>query len=260
MADIRVLVSGSGKMARQVAAAMGAAEGVVPVGYVEGFGDPPESLDLLRVHREPAAAIDATRPDVIVDFTNAAWTPQLAEAALSRGVRLVIGTTALSAPFLAWLQGEAAARKTGVVVASNFAISAVLMMYFARQAARFFDNAEIIELHHDQKVDAPSGTAKTTAELMRAARKDPFVHPPTHLETVAGTRGGEVGGIAIHSVRLPGLVAHQEVIFGAQGQTLTIRQDSTGRDSYMPGVLAATRAVMTLDHLVVGLDELFGLH
>jgi len=143
-----------------------------------------------------------------------------------------------------------------VFIAANFAIGAVLMMHFAAQAARFFDNAEIIELHHDQKVDAPSGTAKTTAELMRAARKDPFVHPLTEKETVPGTRGGELGGIAIHSVRLPGLVAHQEVIFGGLGQTLTIRHDSTGRDSFMPGVIAATRAVMGIDHLVVGLDEL----
>jgi 4-hydroxy-tetrahydrodipicolinate reductase len=133
------------------------------------------------------------------------------------------------------------------------------MMHFARQAARFFDNAEIIELHHDQKVDAPSGTAKTTAELMRAARKGPFVHPSTEKETIPGTRGGELGGIAIHSVRLPGLVAHQEVIFGGLGQTLTIRHDSTGRDSFMPGVVAAARAVMGLDHLVVGLDALLGL-
>ena len=245
-------------MGRQVALAVAEAPDLEPVGYVDALVRADE-IDGLPVFRDAAVAIAATKPGVIIDFSNAAWTPVLAEAALAAGVRLVIGTTALPPEFLEWLAKEAGARKTGVVVASNFAISAVLMMYFARQAARFFDNAEIIELHHDQKVDAPSGTAKTTAELMRAARKSPFIHPPTEKETVPGTRGGELGGIAIHSVRLPGLVAHQEVIFGAQGQTLTIRQDSTGRDSYMPGIIAAVRAVLGLDHLVVGLDALFGL-
>jgi 4-hydroxy-tetrahydrodipicolinate reductase len=160
---------------------------------------------------------------------------------------------------MTWLEHEAAERKLGVVVAANFAVGAVLMMHFARQAARFFENAEIIELHHDQKVDAPSGTAKATAELMRAAREKPFVYPPTEKETIPGARGAEYGGIAIHSVRLPGLVAHQEVIFGGLGQTLTIRHDTTGRDSFMPGVIVAARAVMDLDHLVTGLDALFGL-
>ncbi len=258
MSQIRVVVSGSGKMGRQVASALAAADGLEPVAYVDGLATG-TTLDGLPVFTAAAACFAETKPDVVIDFTNAAWTPSLAEAALAHHVRLVIGTTGLTAEFLDWLKAACDEEKAGAVVASNYAISAVLMMAFARQAARFFDNAEIIELHHDQKVDAPSGTAKTTAELMRAERKSPFIHPPTHLETVAGTRGGELGGIAIHSVRLPGLVAHQEVIFGALGQTLTIRQDSTGRESYMPGVIAATRAVMTLDHLVVGLDELFGL-
>jgi 4-hydroxy-tetrahydrodipicolinate reductase len=171
----------------------------------------------------------------------------------------VIGTTALSAEFMAWLAAECEARKTGAVVASNFAIGAVLMMHFAKQAARFMDHAEIIEMHQEHKADAPSGTAKTTAELMRAARKDPFVYPKTERETLPGSRGAELGGIAIHSVRLPGLVAHQEVIFGGLGQTLTIRHDTTGRDSFMPGVTAAVRAVMGEEKLVVGLDALFGL-
>ena len=133
------------------------------------------------------------------------------------------------------------------------------MMEFARQAARYFDNVEIIELHHDQKVDAPSGTARTTAEMMLEARGKPFTHPETEKFTVEGSRGGDLGGIAIHSVRLPGLVAHQEVIFGSLGQTLTLRQDSTGRDSYMPGVILAARRVMALDHLVIGLDKLLDL-
>lgn len=258
MSDVRVVISGSGKMGRQVGQAVAAADGLEPVAFVDALAAAKE-IEGLPVFRDAAECLDAVRPQVVIDFTNAAWTPALAEAALPRGVRLVVGTTGLSNEFMSWLEGECAARKTGAVVAANFAIGAVLMMHFARQAARFFDNAEIIEMHHDQKVDAPSGTAKTTAELMRAARKDAFVYPPTEKETIPGARGAELGGIAIHSVRLPGLVAHQEVIFGGLGQTLTIRHDTTGRDSFMPGVIAATRAVMGLERLVVGLDALFGL-
>ena len=149
--------------------------------------------------------------------------------------------------------------KRGAVVAANFAIGAVLMMHFARQAARFFDNAEIIELHHDKKVDSPSGTAKTTAELMRAARDRDFVHPESEKEPLPGARGAHYGGVAIHSVRLPGLVAHQQVMFGAPGETLTIRHDSMHRESYMPGVVLAIREVMARKDLVRGLDRLIGL-
>jgi 4-hydroxy-tetrahydrodipicolinate reductase len=258
MTDLRILVSGSGKMGRQVAAAVAAEPGMAPAGFVDGLADA-DMIDSLPVSRDAAAAIDAFQPDVIIDFTNAAWTPSLAQAALAKNVRLVIGTTGLPDDFMSWLETESRAKAVGAVVAANYAIGAVLMMHFARQAARFLDNAEIIELHHDQKVDSPSGTAKTTAELMRAARKADFTHPVSEKEPLAGARGAEFGGVAIHSVRLPGLVAHQEVIFGGLGQTLTIRHDTTGRDSFMPGVIAATREVMQLDHLVVGLDALFGL-
>jgi 4-hydroxy-tetrahydrodipicolinate reductase len=258
MADIRVAISGSGKMGRQVASAVTAEPGMAPVAFIDALASTGK-IDHLPVFTDPEVCFDEKTPDVVIDFTNAAWTPGLAEAALSRKVRLVIGTTGLTTEFMTWLEKETKKRKVGAVVAANFAIGAVLMMHFARQAARFFDNAEIIELHHDQKVDAPSGTAKATAELMRAARENDFTHPPTEKETVPGSRGAELGGIAIHSVRLPGLVAHQEVIFGGLGQTLVIRHDTTGRDSFMPGVIAATREVMNLDHLVVGLDKLFGL-
>lgn len=245
-------------MGRQVAAALALEPGLSPVAYVDRLAKT-SSLDGLQVYTAVAPCIAETKPDVMVDFTNADWTPGLADAALEAGVRLVIGTTGLSAEFLARLEAEAQARKLGVVVASNFAIGAVLMMHFARHAARFFDHAEVIELHHEQKVDAPSGTAVTTARLMREARKAPFFHPEPEKETLPGARGAEYGGVGIHSVRVPGFVASQEVIFGGLGQTLTIRHDTTGRDSFMPGVMAATRAVMELDHLVTGLDQLFGL-
>ncbi len=245
-------------MGRQVAGALAAEADLQPVCFVDALGTG-EACDGLPVYTDLDACLVEARPRVIVDFTNAAWTPQLAEAALARGINLVVGTTGLPAAFIEQLEAECRARKVGAVVASNFALGAVLMMEFARQAARFFESAEIIELHHDQKVDAPSGTAKTTAEMMVRERGRPFGHAPTEKETLPGTRGGELGGIAIHSVRLPGLVAHQEVLLGSLGQTLTIRHDSTGRDSFMPGVLAAVRAVTKLDHLVVGLDSLLGI-
>jgi 4-hydroxy-tetrahydrodipicolinate reductase len=258
MASVPVLVSGSGKMGRQVGTAISETDDFVLAGYLDPMA-PGSEIDGVPLFQDAAKALDATAAAIVIDFTNAAWTPRLAETALPRGARLVVGTTGLSEGFLQWLERETRARGTGAIVASNFALGAVLMMHFAAQAARFFDNAEIIELHHDQKVDAPSGTARTTAERMRAARSAAFRYPPTEKETLPGTRGGELEGIAIHSVRLPGLVAHQEVIFGGLGQTLTIRHDSTGRDSFMPGVLLAARAVLDLDHLVVGLDALLGL-
>jgi len=258
MSELRVAVSGAGKMGRQVIAALRDATDMSPVACLDGLGAATD-VDGLPRYADAAACFAAEKVDVVVDFTNAAWTPRLADAALPRGVRMVIGTTGLDAEFLERLGRQASAHRAGVVVASNFAISAVLMMHFARQAARFFDYAEIVELHHEQKVDSPSGTARTTAQGMVEARGRPFIHPESEIESIPGARGAELGGVAIHSVRLPGMVAHQEVIFGGLGQTLTIRQDSTGRDSYMPGVLAAVRAVMDRDRLVLGLDELFGL-
>jgi 4-hydroxy-tetrahydrodipicolinate reductase len=258
MAEIRVVISGSGKMGRQVAEALEGDPTTEPVAYVDGLATS-DTIGGLPVYNDPVHCFDETKPDVVIDFTNSAWTPGLAEAAIARGVRLVIGTTGLSDDFMAWLEHESHARRVGVVVAANFAIGAVLMMHFAKQAARFFESAEIIELHHDQKVDSPSGTAITTARLMREARETAFAHRDSEREPLPGARGADDGGIAIHSVRLPGLVAHQEVLFGGLGQTLSIRHDTTGRDSFMPGVLMATKAVMELDHLVVGLEGLFGL-
>ncbi len=245
-------------MGRQVALAATADPTTEPLAFIDALGEG-DSCEGLPLSREAAPALDSHRPEVVVDFSNAAWTPVLAKAALERGIRLVIGTTGLSQAFLDELREEAAARKVGVVVAPNFAIGAVLLMAFARQAARFFDHAEIIELHHTGKVDAPSGTAKSTAEQMVEARGEPFQRVEAEAQTVPGTRGGDLGGVTLHSVRLPGLVAHQEVLLGGLGQTLTLRHDSTGRDSFMPGVLAAVHAVREAEGLIVGLDALFGL-
>ena len=149
--------------------------------------------------------------------------------------------------------------RLGAVVAPNFAVGANLMMHFARLAARYMSAAEIVELHHSGKVDAPSGTAYSTAQIMRQARGEPFEGHQTKKFLLEGVRGGEVDGIRIHSVRLPGLVAHQEVIFGGPGQTLSIRHDSYGRDSFVPGVLLAVKEVVNRSELVYGLDKIMGL-
>ena len=209
--------------------------------------------------KDPAALLDRVQADVVIDFTNLDWTPLVARAALDRGVRLVIGTSGLPEDWVAELEAECRQRELGAVVAANFAIGAVLMIYMAKVAGRFFDAAEIIELHHDRKIDAPSGTALATARAMLAARGKPFERNVPEKETLPATRAAEVDGISIHSVRLPGLVAHQEVIFGGLGQTLTIRHDTTGRASFIPGVLLATREVMQRKELVRGLEALVGL-
>ena len=211
----------------------------------------------LQVASKPSAFADA-EVDVAVDFTvvdaardNLTWCAQ-------NGVHAVVGTTGFSDAELQAL-GEAFTSSTAnAVIAPNFAIGAVLMMRFAELAAPYFETAEIIELHHDQKIDAPSGTALATAQRIGAASKD-WHDDPTTKTVVAGARGGAVDGIPIHSVRLRGLVAHQEVLFGTTGQSLSIRHDTTDRTSFMPGVLVAIRKVRETPGLTVGLDALLGL-
>ena len=261
---IRVVVSGTGNMGREVLAAVELEPDLEPVGVLEKFsqGDAvglPGGSGSLPISADPPALLDATKPDVIIDFSNAEWTPPVARAALDRGVRLVIGTTGFSDEWLAELERECKQRAVGAVIAPNFAIGAVLMIHMAKIAGRFFDAAEIIELHHDRKVDAPSGTALSTAREILAARGKPFDRNVPDSEPLPGARGAQLDGITIHSVRLPGLVAHEEVLFGGLGQTLSIRHDTTGRDAFIPGVLLATREVLRRKELVRGLEDLFGL-
>ncbi len=260
---IRVAVSGAGRMGQQVLAALCQAPDLEPVAVVAKSprGDKWELPQggSVPYSTEPLPLFQATRPHVVVDFSHAQFTPTVVEAALAVGARPVIGTSNLDPAWLERLKGECLRRRLGAIVAPNFAIGAVVMMYLARKAAPFFDVAEIVEMHHDAKVDAPSGTAIATAQAMAKAKGAPFRRPPTERETIPGTRGGEVEGITIHSLRLPGMVAHQEVIFGALGQTLTIRHDSISRESFIPGVLLAVRRVMEIGELVMGLEPILGL-
>lgn len=260
---IRVVVSGTGNMGTIVRDAIDDDDGMEMVGVIEPLGLEgehrfPGDADYL-INADPVMVFESVRPDVVVDFTNAQFTPVLVEAALNAGVRPVIGTSGVDAETVEALRRGCDELQLGGVVAPNFALGAVVLMYLAGVAARYFDAAEIVELHHDRKVDAPSGTALETARLMRSVRDSDFVHPDPEINHIDGARGGVEGGVGIHSVRLPGLVAHQEVIFGDQAQTLSLRHDSSGRDSFIPGVLLAIRTVTERDGLVVGLNRLMGL-
>ena len=212
----------------------------------------------LRVDDRLPALLEAGS-EVVVDFSRPEATAAAVEGLLSEGVHLVSGTTGLPPEVMDDLANLAGKADHGNAVwAPNFALGAVLAMHFAAVAGRFYPAAEVIELHHQGKADAPSGTALRTARAIAAAREqaDGSV---SGRESVAGVRGGEVDGVRVHSVRLPGLVAHQEVIFGGQGEVLTLRHDSLDRSSFMPGVLLAVREVANRPGLTVGLEPLLGL-
>ena len=210
----------------------------------------------IRIAAEPRALVDAGC-QVVVDFTVAKAARTTLPFLALHGIHAVVGTTGFSDDDLALFRSEFSG--SNCIIASNFAISAVLMMRFAELAAPYFDTAEIIELHHDAKVDAPSGTAVTTAQRMAAASST-WAPDPTQHEVYAGSRGGVgPGGIHVHSLRMRGMVAHQEVILGAQGQTLTIRQDSYDRSSYMPGVVLACKKIAQHPGLTLGLDTFLGI-
>jgi len=209
----------------------------------------------LQVGAKPDAMADA-EAEVVVDFTVADAAHENLRWCAANSVHAVVGTTGFNPDDLVELRDRFADSGANAVIAPNFAIGAVLMMRFAELAAPYFETAEVIELHHDEKADAPSGTAMLTAERMAAASKD-WAEDPTTSLVVEGARGGEgPGGIRVHSLRLRGLVAHQEVVLGTTGQSLTIRHDSFDRSSYMPGVLLAIRAVRDHPGLTVGLDGL----
>jgi 4-hydroxy-tetrahydrodipicolinate reductase len=208
---------------------------------------------------ESLSDLVAAEAEVVVDFSRPEATMAAVEGLLRDGIHLVSGTTGLPAAALDQLAALAGKADHGNAVwAPNFALGAVLAMHFATIAARWYPAAEVIELHHQGKADAPSGTAIRTANAIAAARAGPQESPPGK-ESVAGVRGGEVGGVRVHSVRLPGLVAHQEVLFGGEGEVLTLRHDSLDRASFMPGVLLAVRQVTTRNGLTVGLEPLLGL-
>jgi 4-hydroxy-tetrahydrodipicolinate reductase len=249
------VVGAGGRMGRAVCEAV-ASDGQLQLVAAVDPSAVGEALHDVTIAGELKALADAGA-EVVVDFTVAAASRITMPWLAMHGIHAVVGTTGLTDDDI-----EAARRAfsgSNCIVAANFAISAVLMMRFAELAAPWFETAEIIELHHDGKIDAPSGTALTTASRMAAASGE-WAADPTQVEVHAGARGGAgPGGIRVHSVRMRGMVAHQEVILGTQGQTLTIRQDSYDRLSYMPGVLLACKSVAQRPGLTVGLDALLNI-
>jgi 4-hydroxy-tetrahydrodipicolinate reductase len=245
---IRVAVAGyRGKVGSVLAAAFQLDPGIEYVGGV-GAGD-----DLAAFLREK-------RPQALVDFTRPSVALHNALVAVAAGASPVVGTTGIPADGIDKLEVACRDKRVGGIVAPNFAIGAVLMMHLADLAAPHFAAAEVIEMHHDAKLDAPSGTALSTAKRLAARRGGrPFTHQKPEKETLAGTRGGEEGNVAVHSIRLPGFVADQEVIFGLPGQTLTITHRTTSREAYVPGVLLAIRMVTADPRFYRGLDQLLGL-
>jgi 4-hydroxy-tetrahydrodipicolinate reductase len=241
---IRVGVLGNrGRMGQEVCRAVAAADDLSLVAAVD-VGDDRELL------READVVIDFTAPSAVMD--NLRW-------CIGAGLHCVVGTTGFDEAKLGELQALLAdAPSVGVLVAPNFGIAAVLMMRFAAQAAPYFDSVEIVELHHPNKIDAPSGTARRTAELIAEARGGK-TSPDATTQELAGARGADVDGVRVHAVRLAGLVAHQEVLLGGDGEILTIRHDSLSRESFMPGVLLAVRGVADRPGLTVGIDDLLGL-
>jgi len=241
---IKVAVIGArGRMGSEVVKAVNEAKDLELVAQLD-LGD---SLDALLTSGA-AVAVDFTTPDSVMANL---------EFLISHNINAVVGTTGFDDARIAKIKSALANSKSGVLIAPNFAIGAVLMMEFATKAAKYFESAEIIELHHPNKVDAPSGTASRTAELMSAARKEAGspAMPDATTTSLAGARGATVGDIPVHSVRLRGLVAHQEVLLGGIGETLSIRHDSIDRVGFMPGVLLGVRKVVTHPGLTFGLEN-----
>ncbi|MET0801474.1 MAG: 4-hydroxy-tetrahydrodipicolinate reductase [Actinomycetota bacterium] len=255
---IRVgVVGATGRMGREVCRAVDADPDLALVAAVSHSAPGSSLADAIGLETEAGAVVLVDRLDdmldadidVLVDFTSPPYASDHIAWGIANGAHVVVGTTGFEIDD-AWREAP-----VGVVVAPNFAIGAVLLMRFAEQAARHLPSAEVIELHHDRKVDSPSGTALLTARRIAAARND----RPADVggdDAHPGARGADVDGVRVHSVRLPGLVAHEEVVFGGEGQTLTLRHDSTDRTSFMPGVLLAIKAAPSRPGLTVGLEAL----
>jgi 4-hydroxy-tetrahydrodipicolinate reductase len=244
---LRVAVIGAaGRMGSEVCRAVEAAEDLELVARLDAGDD----------------LGDLGGADVAVEFSVPSASQGNVLHCVEHGVHVVVGTTGWDDERLAAVRSAlAAAPGVGVLVAPNFAVGAVLMMAFARQAARFYESVEVVELHHPDKVDAPSGTAARTAALVASARRDAGLPPVPDATTTdpGGARGADVDGVRVHAVRLRGLVAHQEVLFGSPGEQLTVRHDSFDRASFMPGVLAGVRAVASRPGLTVGLEHVLDL-
>jgi 4-hydroxy-tetrahydrodipicolinate reductase len=262
---IRVLVNGAdGRMGREVVKAVHADKDLEFVGGISitSIGEDAGVLAGvgplgIAIGDDLAAALETLKPDVVVDFTTPKAIFGSAQVVLNHGINMVVGTTGLTADQRDVLAGVAAAHNANIFIAPNFSIGAVLMMKVSAEIAPFMPDVEIIELHHNNKLDAPSGTAILTAQKINDSRTAAAaaVAPDKTHESLAGARGAKVDDISIHSVRLPGYVAHQQVLFGGQGEILTIRHDSLDRKSFMPGVILAIKKIGSCPGLTFGLEH-----
>ena len=225
-----------------------AADGVIPI--PDGSGEIPVAKNLADV---------IGGADVVVDFSSADGAAAVMRTAAANGVNVVIGSTGITDAIYQEAAALADEHNVGIIIAPNFAVGAVLMTALAKQAARFFDYADMTEMHHEAKIDSPSGTAIAIANAAIEGKGGPFTAPQSEKELVGGARGADLGGVSIHSARMPGRVAHHELTFGALGQTLTIRHDSVNRESFMPGVILAVNEAVNRKGLTVGLENIMGI-
>jgi 4-hydroxy-tetrahydrodipicolinate reductase len=265
MEFIRVVINGAlGRMGREITQAVVREPGLKAVGAVEKevaqrYLPLAEAPELVLFSSDLDSLLKSCNADVVVDFTNAEASIGAARIAIKQKVNMVIGTTGLSEENLAEIEQLCQANGVGAVVAPNFSLGAALLMYLSKFAAKFFEHAEIIEMHHDKKADAPSGTAMATARAMSQTHGKSFIYPEVKRETLSNTRGGQMDGIAIHSLRLPGFMAGQEVIFSGVGETLSLRHNAISRECYLPGIILAIKEVTKRKGLTYGLDTLLEL-
>ena len=264
MTDITVAVNGVlGRMGSTVLNAVELEPGMVPVGGVDALAGDGKSVSTLGGMDLPLAShldilFGTVIPDVVIDFTNAEGGSAAMRTCIANGVRCVSGSTGLTPEELSAIGDLASQANVGVISASNFALGCVVLIHLARIASNYFDYADVIESHHEMKIDAPSGTAISIVQAMLEGKGDDFDQNIVEKELLSGTRGGSTGGINVHSARMPGRVARHEVVFGALGQTLTLLHDSISRDSFMPGVMLAVRRVVDEKSMIVGLDKVLG--
>ncbi|WP_373896157.1 4-hydroxy-tetrahydrodipicolinate reductase [Virgibacillus natechei] len=257
--NIRVIVAGPrGKMGSEAIQMINREDNFQLVGCIDhkNNGNYTDNLADVPIFEDAEECFTNIEADIFVDLTVPDVGYEHTKTALEHNIRPVIGTTGFTDEQLSELSTLSWEKKLGCIIAPNFAIGAVLMMQFSKMAAKYFPDVDIIEKHHDKKLDAPSGSSIKTAELMKETREFKKQGHPDEKETLTGARGAEFDGIRIHSVRLPGLVAHQEVLFGGSGQTLSIKHDSYNRDSFMEGIKLAIEEVMNLEELVYGLENI----
>lgn len=263
MPSIRVAVQGAyGKMGREVLKTLCKEPDLTPIGAIDSLANEetmslPDGSGSISLATSLDKLVDNI--DVVIDFSTPEGAMRAIRTATARKIHLVVGTSGLSEANLREAQELADDGSVGILIGYNFAIGAVLLMHLAAIAGKYFDYADLVETHHEAKVDAPSGSALAIAQAAASGRDHPFEINKTEKETLSGTRGGVLNGVSVHSVRMPGRVAHHELLFGGLGQSLSIRHDSVNRESFMPGVVAAVKYVFTHTGLTVGLDKVLGL-